>query len=133
MAEPTDYYARWQRSIALADSPNLPGEARDWRIVIRFYATLYLLEGYMRTKDERFHSERHEKRTWAINNSPEVAGAKASYRALQDLSENVRYDPCFVARDADFTLAESCAKKVESFLRTKLEARLPKPHTTPTP
>ena len=130
MADPASYHARWRQLLALADrsASVLEGDA-DWEIVFRFYASMHLVEGLMRTKDSRFWSDKHETRRGALKGSPEVRGALAPYLDLQDLSENVRYDPGFIVDETHFEKAKQWATKVESVVRAKLEAKLPVPPT----
>jgi hypothetical protein len=128
VADPADYHARWKRNAALADviATSLP-EGADWEIVVRFYAMLHLVEGVMRTKEARFHSSRHEQRTKALRQSPELRNALAPYRDLEDLSQSVRYDPKFVAREQDFANAKMWASTVESCAGGRLTRALPAP------
>ena len=123
MADPERHYARWKRNADLAAKCGATLDS-DWEIVLRFYSVLHLVEGYMRTKAERFWSERHGDRSRHLRESPEVKGAAGSYRDLQDLSEQIRYDPEFAPQPADLANAKGWATKVESFVRSKLEARL---------
>jgi hypothetical protein len=96
-----------------------------WTIVFRFYAALHLTDGYLRTKGhERFDANSHKRRWEAIEDSPELGVRfKKSYKGLKILSENVRYDPLYAAREADLQNAADHLSVVESFLRSKLKEK----------
>lgn len=124
---PEKHHASWKRNAALADrARGVLGDDGHWEIVFRFYASLHLVEGYMRTKAERFWSERHETRTKALRDSPEVKNARAPYRDLEDLSQDVRYDPGFVVKEDHFAKAKDWSTRVEGIVRPKLENALKK-------
>jgi hypothetical protein len=125
VADPLAYYQRFLRLETLADrSAKILEADGDWEIVFRFYACVHLVEGYMRTKIDRFWSDKHENRTRALKESPELKDARVAYRDLQDLSEDVRYDPGFVAEETHYGNAKAWAAKVSSIVRSKLETRL---------
>jgi len=126
VADPADYHARWRRNTALADAvaTSLP-DGRDWEIVLRFYGALHLVEGFMRTKPDRFWSESHEARGLKLRGELETRRAAGPYRNLLDLSKDVRYDPRFAPTERDFANAKQWASTLESFFKAKLERALP--------
>ena len=87
-----------------ADNESLAAELKeripttDWRIVVNFYAALHFVQAYLISKNIRFHAKRHHERKDAIRKSPELRHPfPTHYAILQDVSEQVRYDPGFVA------------------------------------
>jgi hypothetical protein len=96
-----------------------------WEIVVRFYAALHLTQGYLVTKDYRFHAGRHADRSAAIRRSPELREPfPRAYNRLRDLSEQVRYDPEFMARPQDFAAAARDLDSVRRIVLPKLERKL---------
>lgn len=99
-----------------------------WEIVIRFYSALHLTQAYMVTKNIRFEASRHNERWQAINASPELTKGKRfpmAYGMLQSVSEQVRYDPGFIARPKHFQDARDNLRTVQSFLNAKVTKYLP--------
>jgi hypothetical protein len=94
----------------------------DWHCVILFYAALHLLDCYLSTKTNiGFAVDSHPLRNKAIGKCPELNAMRVSYRGLQDLSEQVRYDPGFVFRSQDH---QNCLKgfhKTVSVLEPKVK------------
>jgi hypothetical protein len=99
-----------------------PGDG--WAIVMAFYGALHLVDGYLLTKDARFHSIDHGQRRRAINAAPELGRANPAYRALQSLSEQVRYDACFKPTPANFESADKLSKTVWAIVEPKLKEQL---------
>ena len=123
------HQARSARDEALASS--LGSSAGDWIVVLRFYAALHLVQSYLTTKHNRFDAKRHNERWSAIRASPELKqGFKTAYRRLQDVSEQVRYDPGFVARAHDLAGSHQDLTLVHSFLDSKITAYLVRVGTT---
>lgn len=122
------YAARWRHLRRLADAyaTALP-QYSDWEVVLRFYAGLHLLQAYFSTKNPRFQAARHFDRIQAINASPEltkVRGFKTAYRMLQDVSEQVRYDPAFGVNATHVGQARQNLMLVERTLEGKVERAL---------
>jgi hypothetical protein len=93
----------------------------DWAIVMRFYVALHTLQAYLITKDVRFEAKRHGERLRAIRESPELrVHFEKAYRRLQDVSEQVRYDPGFKARPVDLQQSQSDLGTVHTLLDTKI-------------
>lgn len=93
----------------------------DWSIVLRFYVALHVLQAYLITKSLRFEAKRHGDRLRAIRDSPELcSNFEKAYRRLQDVSEQVRYDPGFMARETDVKQSDSDLQTVHSFLDAKI-------------
>jgi hypothetical protein len=123
-----EHFRRFLDNTALADEfAAAGGKAAPWEIVLRFYAVVHLVEGYLRTKDPRFWSDHHEVRVRQLRASPEVKVAAAIYKDLQNLSEQVRYDPVFEPTTADFERARVWAAKVESIIKSKTERKIGDP------
>ncbi|MET0792613.1 MAG: hypothetical protein ABW061_13920 [Polyangiaceae bacterium] len=80
-----------------------------------------MVDGYLRTKDVRFEAENHRARRNAIRLAPELRQAAPAYRDLQSLSEQVRYDPCFVPTPENLVSARQLAEKVRAVVEPKLE------------
>lgn len=125
VASPSLYYERWKLNRELAENfaAALPSGA-DWEIVLRFYASLHLVEGYQRTKAQRFWAESHSQRRVCFRLSPEILATREVYADLEDLSRQVRYDPGFMATAEDFGHAKTWAGKVEAVVRSKFERAL---------
>lgn len=96
-----------------------------WEIVVRFYAALHLTQGYLVTKDARFHARHHAERALAIRSSPELRESfSRAYHRLRNLSEQVRYDPEFEPRAVDFAASGRDLDAVRRLLFVKLQRRL---------
>lgn len=134
MADPADYYARWKLNIEHATSVSsaMP-TAKDWEIVFRFYAMLHLVEGYQRTKHDRFWSNDHAERRRNLKGSPEIKDARDAYFDLQDLSEDVRYNPTYTPPHGAFEDAKKWVSKVESVVGPKLQRKLTPAHASGAP
>jgi hypothetical protein len=106
-------------------------EHSDWEVVFRFYAGLHLLSAYFSTKNPRFQAARHEERIQAIKRSPElvkVSGFLLAYRFLQEVSEQVRYDPGFRITDDHVTRAKQNLALLERVLDSKVARALGGPN-----
>ena len=117
MALPAEHLEAAQRN---ADRAAASASDDAWLIVFRFYAVLHLVDGYLKTKGARFVAESHTARWAAIRSAPELRQATVAYRALQALSEQVRYNPCFKPTPADFTAAGQYADKIWAVVEPKL-------------
>ena len=118
MSDPKSYYARWKHNRGLARVCRTRFiDGQEWAIVLSFYAAVHIIEGYMRTKDERFWSEDHVRRVKSLRQSPEARQVAALYRDLTDLSESVRYQPGFQPKDQDFDHARDWLHRIESMLK----------------
>lgn len=96
----------------------------DWEIVVRFYTTLHMVQAYLCAKDQRFEAQRHDQRMRALRESPELAkfgNFLSGYRYLQDVSEQVRYDPGFIVSDAHIEQARKSQLLVKNVVSPKLE------------
>lgn len=109
----------WEQSYADSLAVRAPSH---WEIVVRFYAALHLTQGYLLTKGSRFHARHHTERSLAIRSSPELRDPfSRAYHRLRDLSEQVRYDPTFMARAEDFSAAVRDLDAVRTALLPKLQ------------
>jgi hypothetical protein len=108
---------------ALRIEAALPGD-RDWCCVLMFYAALHLLDAYLCTKVFAFAIDSHVNRNRAIRQSPELGRFGSSYRELQDLSEQVRYDPGFTYKTVYHGNAKANLAKVAGVLESKVKKRL---------
>jgi hypothetical protein len=93
-------YRRYERNLALADvlekQPSIDDDG--WGIVVRFYAALHLISSYLIDKGTvsfRLNDIDHERRKIAMAKCPEFRDAPGKYRALKELSEEIRYNPEF--------------------------------------
>jgi hypothetical protein len=88
------HYRRFQYNAALASRMEqaLP-QHLDWCAVAAFYAAMHVLDAYLSTKQFAFPIDSHPNRNRAIRLSPELRRFGTSYRELQEVSEQVRYDP----------------------------------------
>ena len=122
MGDPKDYCKRWRRNAGLARvCPTRFIDGREWTIVLCFYAAVHAVEGYMRTKPERFWSEDHSERVKRIKlDAPEIKVVARLYRDLQDLSESVRYQPTFEPREEDYANAKELLRKIEAMVKFQL-------------
>ena len=59
-----------------------------------------------------------------MRSASELRMAIPAYRDLQSLSEQVRYDPCFVPTPENFVSARNYAEKIRSIVEPKLERAL---------
>lgn len=125
--ESRDHYERRKFNRELAESyrARLGDDHPDWEIVIRFYAALHLVQAYLITKDPRFHASKHSDRWRAIHASPELRGIRKAYRMLQDVSEQVRYEPGFSTRDTHIETARANLTRVADVVLPKLRRQLP--------
>jgi hypothetical protein len=113
---------QYMRGLYYAYPPALPAY-RDWEIVVGFYAALHLVQAYFCTKNMRFQAARHEDRIAAIRSSPELNKSRPfvqAYRMLQDVSEQVRYDPGFKVADTHLAHAKANLETVERMLQAKV-------------
>jgi len=117
LALPGEHLEAARRNLARA-STCAPDDA--WVIVFLFYGVLHLVDGYLKTKGARFAADNHSVRWSAIKTSPELRQATAAYRALQSLSEQVRYDPVFTPTLTEFAAATKHAEKVWGIVEPKL-------------
>jgi hypothetical protein len=91
-----------------------------WSLVFLFYSALHFVDGYLKTKAPHFFIANHGARSSAIRGAPELNAAASAYRALQALSEQVRYDPVFRPSIANFEAAKRYFEKVRSVVEPKL-------------
>ena len=97
MATPGEHIREADANARRASTLEQAGDA--WEIVLLFYSSLHLVQAYLYTKTPRFHADDHVGIAKAIAASPEVKHMAGPYRALRELSQQVRYDPAFVATD----------------------------------
>lgn len=97
----------------------------DWEIVLRFYRAVHLIEAYFAGKSPPVvNSQRHYDRLNKMRQLPELGGKRpfmTAYKALQDLSEQVRYDPQFRAGANDMERARASLRMVVSVLDAKVK------------
>lgn len=127
MEDAREHRARSARDRDFADDLSSRDPRTDWELVVCFYAALHLTQAYLLTKDQRFEAKRHDERRKAIKASPELTRGNRfplAYRWLQDVSEQVRYDPGFRAQLTHFTAAHDKLSIVRSFLEGKLTRAL---------
>jgi hypothetical protein len=119
------HFDRYQQIGALAHRMEaaLPGD-RDWCCVVMFYAALHLLDAYLCTKTFAFEIDSHVNRNLAIRQSPELRRFGSSYRELQDVSEQVRYDPGFLYKTVHHVNARANLAKVAAVLESRVKKRL---------
>ncbi|MEO8902204.1 MAG: hypothetical protein ABI627_11810 [Polyangiaceae bacterium] len=91
-----------------------------WEIVLLFYSSLHMVEAYLRTKAPRFHAEDHVGIGKAIAASPEIKHMAGTYKALRELSQQVRYDPGFSVTDQHKANARKHTVTVDSAIRGKV-------------
>ena len=114
-----DRYQQFAAS-ALRIETVLPGE-REWCCVVLFYAALHLLDAYLCTKSFTFAIDSHVHRNLAVRQSPELRRFGTSYRELQDLSEQVRYDPGFTYKAVHHANAGANLAKVAGVLESRIK------------
>ena len=92
-------YRKYEQHSALANLLESQTFIDDgWSIVIRFYAALQLLNAYLLEKRNvslDLSATAHEGRKHAMMKCPELRDAPRNYRALKELSKDVRYNPEF--------------------------------------
>jgi hypothetical protein len=124
MTDARVHHDRYQYMRGLYDAYPLALPAhRDWEIVVGFYAALHLVQAHFCTKNMRFQAARHEDRMGAIRSSPELSKSRqfvVAYKTLQDVSEQVRYDPGFKVADTHLQLAKANLEIVERMLQAKV-------------
>ncbi|MBN2576719.1 MAG: hypothetical protein JXP73_19290 [Deltaproteobacteria bacterium] len=133
MTDARAHHDRYQYMRGLYDAypPALPAH-RDWEIVVGFYAALHLVQAYFCTKSLRFQAARHEDRIAAIRRSPELNKSHqfvVAYKTLQDVSEQVRYDPGFKVADTHLQTAKENLETVERMLQAKVNRVLAAHHS----
>lgn len=77
-----------------------------------FYAALHLVDAYLTTKFLPQETVTHVDRQRALRRYPECRRFTEAYRRLQDLSEQVRYDPLLTYANADHGDAQRCYGRV---------------------
>jgi hypothetical protein len=119
------HYQRYQHHAAFAArlESALPAD-QDWCCVVMFYAALHLLDAYLATKAFVFPIDSHPSRNRAISQSPELRRFGTSYRELQDVSEQVRYDPGFIFQQTHYADAKANLAKVAAALDSKVKRLL---------
>jgi hypothetical protein len=112
MSEPARRcFERFNENLALAvEMQERLDDDRGWCCIVRFYATLHLINAYLIDKPSvRFtpSSSDHTKRRAALDRCPELREAPDRYRRLKDLSESIRYDAGFAYTESlrDFSIA----------------------------
>ncbi|MCK6545746.1 hypothetical protein L6R52_07755 [Myxococcota bacterium] len=100
----------------------------EWAIVLRFYSALHLVDAYLELRGSPVSS--HGERKAAIRHRSELsAGRGAQFRTayywLQNTSEQVRYDPGFVASSAAVAESALHLRVVREFLEPKLSPAPP--------
>ena len=122
MGSPAEHLARFQYHSSFAQ--RLKGafpEDLDWYLVVLFYSALHLVDGYLATKSWNPILENHGERRREMKNCPELNRRfQSAYRLLQDVSEQVRYDPAYTLTKDNVTDAEGSLERVKSFLEGKL-------------
>jgi len=115
--DPRLHYERFQRNAALAArlEQTFPEEI-DWCCVLMFYGALHLLDAYLTTKFLPFKIETHSDRQALVRRYPELRRFGQSYRELQQLSEQVRYDVEFNYNDGHHLEVKRHFGKVVSVL-----------------
>ena len=93
-------YRRYERNVSLADEleKQLSVDDDGWSVVVRFYAALHLISSYLIDKETvsfKLSATAHEGRKKAMAKCPELRDAPGKYRALKELSEDIRYNPEF--------------------------------------
>ena len=132
MTDAAAHHDRYQYLRRLYDAypASLPA-FRDWEIVVCFYSALHLVQAYFCTKDLRFQAARHDQRWTAIKQSPELSKSRPfvqAYKMLQDVSEQVRYEPGFSVSSGHLQLATANLETVERMLRAKVNRALAAHH-----
>jgi hypothetical protein len=89
-----------------------------------FYAAVHLLDAYLTTKSFAFPIDSHRNRNRAIRQSPELRRFGTCYRELQDLSEQIRYDPGFRYQANHHARAKQNLARVVSVVEPKLKRLL---------
>jgi hypothetical protein len=90
-----------------------------------FYCALHLLDSYLCNKNNiKIDVDSHPARNAAIRACPELGTFRSPYRSLQDVSEQVRYDPGFTCIPEDFKGATRNLEKVISILEPKVKRLL---------
>ncbi len=101
-------------------SANLKTSPYDWVVVIAFYAAVHYVNAYLWEKDNRYQPTNHADRRRKVNTLAALQPAAPSYRRLQSLGYDLRYDP---TRHVNRATAESALRdlwRVESTVRAAL-------------
>ena len=97
----------------------------DWEVVFYFYQAVHLIEAYFASKQPPIaNSGAHSDRLNTMRRLPELASKAnfmAAYRGLQQLSEQVRYDPAFRVDPDDVDMARASLRTVISVLDAKVK------------
>ncbi|RYE91987.1 MAG: hypothetical protein EOO75_07680 [Myxococcales bacterium] len=121
--QPVEHVAAWRRfRRPVLERP--AGVEPGMLVVWSFYSALHLVQAYLVLKGERFAASSHGQRRAALRSAPELRPLRASYALLQDASEQVRYEPAFVATEQTRDSALDALRRVESVLRGPLERAL---------
>ena len=95
----------------------------SWKVVIRFYTALHLLDAYLSTKN--IHPESHSERSRELNKNSELSQArgknfKKAYNRLKSISEQIRYDVSYPFCDTDLKISGTDLATVRSFLSNRI-------------
>lgn len=122
-------YRKFKQHEALATLLETQAIAEDgWGIVIRFYAGLQLINAYLLGKHNvriDLSAAAHEDRKQAMARCPELRDVPKNYRALKDLSEDVRYDPRFEFAAHHRDDSKKLFARIVAIVEPKLKKGLP--------
>jgi hypothetical protein len=121
----TACYEKYKHNAALAAKMErqFPDDL-GWSCVVRFYATLHLINTYLIGKPSVHFdpiSTEHKERRKAMEQCPELRDAPQKYRQLKDLSESVRYDAGFEYRMEDQKNSKSIFDKIVAIVDSKIK------------
>lgn len=126
MGDPREHLSKSQQNKSRAEVylRTFADDSPDWHVVLCFYSALHIVQCYLLTKGVRFSAENHAQRRQAIRESPELNPIRGKYRDLQDLSEEVRYNPSYCVRPEDHDNARAWLVAIDSFLLPRIKGRL---------
>ncbi len=125
----TSFYETYLRYAALAQQldGSLSDDTKGWACVVRFYATLHLVNAYLLLKHQLHFdpsSTVHFERAKALKKCLELRDAPEKYRHLKDLSESVRYDVGFDYGTTHDANARNLFRKIVDITEPKVKRSL---------
>ena len=126
MSDTASHYSRshLNQEFAKKIRKRIPEEI-GWYMVVLFYTALHLVDAYLVTKAWKPSMENHGERNRELKKCSELSMPfRGAYRSLQDMSEQVRYEPGFQAVDKHLKQAEDSLRTVRLFLESKIKRQL---------
>ena len=126
MSDTASHYtkSKLNEEVATKIRERIPEEL-GWYMVVLFYSALHLVDAYLVTKAWNPSMENHGERNRELRKCTELTKPfRTAYRSLQDISEQVRYDPGFLAAENHIRQTSDDLKAIKVFLDSKIKRHL---------